>query len=73
MDVDHVLSELKWQTHAGEYLVLYLVVNIPKGSPEEMTAHLIGSILMNNEVNQALQMMISNSAYSHKYPLVVQQ
>jgi len=53
-------------------LELYVVVNIPKGSPDKMTANLIGPILINNNARQAVQMVISNSPYTHKFPLIKQ-
>ncbi len=33
-------------------------------------ANLIGPILVNNRACQAVQMVISNSPYSHKFPLI---
>jgi len=51
-------------------LELYVVVNIPKSSPDDMTANLIGPILINNRTRQAVQMIIADSPYSHKFSLV---
>ncbi len=51
-------------------LELYVVVNIPKSSPDDMTANLIGPILINNRTRQAVQMVIMDSPYSHKFSLV---
>ena len=51
-------------------LELYVVVNIPKSSPDDMTANLIGPILINNRTRQAVQMVITDSPYSHKFSLV---
>ncbi|MDY7037268.1 MAG: flagellar assembly protein FliW [Thermodesulfobacteriota bacterium] len=71
VDLTHILEEMSW---AGDIknnnLELYVVVNIPKGSPEKMTANLIGPILINSKTCQALQMVISDSPYSHKHPLL---
>lgn len=49
---------------------LYVVVNIPKGNPENITANLIGPILINNKRRQALQMVIADSPYSHRFALL---
>ena len=51
-------------------LEVYVVVNIPKGSPDNMTANLIGPILINNRTHQAIQMVITDSPYSHKFSLI---
>ena len=51
-------------------LEVYVVVNIPKGSPDNMTANLIGPILINNRTHQAVQMVITDSPYSHKFSLI---
>ncbi len=47
-----------------------MVVNIPRGSPDKMTVNLIGPIVVNNKTHEALQMVIANSPYSHKVPLI---
>jgi len=71
VDVENVLKELSWNEEEKQNnLELYVVVNIPKGAPDKMTANLIGPILMNNKIHQAVQMVISDSPYTHKFPLV---
>lgn len=71
VDMDDVLKEMSWnEGEENNNLALYVVVNIPKGSPDKMTANLIGPILVNNRACQAVQMVISNSPYSHKFPLL---
>ena len=70
IDIDDVLEEMSWNEEKEKNIELHVVVNIPKGLPEKMTANLIGPILINNNTNQAVQMIISNSLYSHKFPLL---
>jgi len=71
VDVENVLKELSWnEKEKQNNLELYVVVNIPKGAPDKMTANLIGPILINNNIHQAVQMVISDSLYTHKFPLV---
>ena len=71
VDMDDALKEMSWnEGEENNNLALYVVVNIPKGSPDKMTANLIGPILVNNRARQAVQMVISNSPYSHKFPLI---
>jgi len=71
VDMDDVLKEMSWN-EGGENnnLALYVVVNIPKDSPDKMTANLIGPILINNKTRQAVQMVVSDSPYSHRSPLI---
>lgn len=71
VDVGDIAKEMSWNKEGEENnLALYVVVNIPKESPEKMTANLIGPILINNKTRQAVQMVIPNSPYSHKFPLI---
>jgi len=71
VDVEDTIKEMSWNgDREKSNLELYVVVNIPKGSPQKMTANFIGPILINNNARQAIQMVISNSPYSHKFPLI---
>lgn len=70
VELDQVIKDMAWKDLLEEYLELYAIVNIPKNEPEKMTANLIGPILINNKERQAVQMVLSNSPYSHKHPLV---
>jgi len=71
VDVENVLKEMSWnEEEKQDNLELYVVVNIPKGAPEKMTANFIGPILINNKIHQAVQMVISDSPYTHKFPLL---
>jgi len=71
VDMDDVLKEMSWnEGEENNNLALYVVVNIPKGSPDKMTANLIGPILIDNNTRQAVQLVISNSPYTHKFPLL---
>ena len=71
LDVEDVLKEMSWNGDTEKNdLELYVVVNIPKGSPDRMTANFIGPVLINNKARQAVQMVISDSPYTHKFPLI---
>jgi flagellar assembly factor FliW len=73
VDIEDVLIEMSWNGNSkNNVLELYVVVNIPKGSPEKMTANLIGPILINNMTRQAVQVVMSNSPYIHNFPLTAQ-
>ena len=69
--LDDAIKEMSWdEEEVGDKVELYVVVNIPNGSPNEMTANLIGPILVNTETFQALQMVVTDSPYSHRFPLL---
>ena len=71
INMESVLPDSSWKKdHDDDCLEIYVVVNIPNGAPEKMTANLIGPILINNRKRQAVQMIISGSPYSHKFSLV---
>ena len=71
IDFNSVLKEMSWDTNVKDnFLELYIVVNIPKGKPQQMTGNFIGPILINNNLNQAVQIVLSNGPYTHKYPLL---
>jgi flagellar assembly factor FliW len=71
IDLDNWVTEMAWNEEGRQdNLELYVVVNIPKGAPDKMTANLIGPILINNTIHQAVQMIISDSPYNHKFPLL---
>ena len=71
VDLATIVKDLAWNGN-GEtsHLMLYVVVNIPQGSPDKMTANLIGPLLINNKTRQAVQAVIPDSPYSHKAPLM---
>ena len=70
VDLTEALKTMTWDLAEMEHILVYVVVNIPKGCPGEMTGNFIGPILINQEKCQAVQTVIANSPYSHQYPLV---
>ena len=70
IDLEVTLKEMSWNGDGNSRdLNLFIVVNIPRGMPHKMTGNFIGPILVNNKVYQAVQMVLSNSPYTHKFPL----
>ena len=71
VDVKDALEKMSWNEDKDKLEIgLYVVVNIPKGSPDKMTANLIGPLLINNRSRQAVQTVISDSPYSHNFPIL---
>jgi flagellar assembly factor FliW len=70
VDFSEALKTMTWDLAEMEHILVYVVVNIPKGCPEKMTGNFIGPILINQEKCQAVQTVIANSPYSHRYSLL---
>lgn len=47
--------------------LVYTIVTIPQGKPEELTLNLAGPIVINAETRSAKQIVLEDSAYSIKY------
>jgi flagellar assembly factor FliW len=70
IDLEATLKEMSWDGNGnGRDLNLFIVVNIPRGMAHKMTGNFIGPILVNEKVYQAVQIVLSNSPYTHKFPL----
>ena len=55
VNLENIVKEMSWNEEEKQHnLELYVVVNIPEGSPDQMTANLIGPILINNKIHQAV-------------------
>jgi flagellar assembly factor FliW len=71
IDLKAVLKEMSWDINGkNDALDLFIVVNIPKGMPHRMTGNLIGPVLINNKLNHAVQIILSNTPYTHNFPLL---
>ena len=69
-DFSEALKAMTWDLAEMEHILVYVVVNIPKGCPEKMTGNFIGPILINQDKCQAVQTVIANSPYSHQKSLL---
>ena len=66
--LDSVLSEMGWNSVKTEELVIYVVVNIgTSGENKRITANLIGPIVINPDTKEAVQVVMSDSDYSHQH------
>lgn len=74
VDLEAALREMSWNGDwDNNYLELFIVVNIPRGMPHKMTGNFIGPVLVNSKVYEAVQIVLSNSPYSHRFPLFKKQ
>lgn len=51
---------------AGE-LSVFVVVTIPAGNPQGMTANLLGPVIFNTRSRRAKQLVLDDRVYSHRY------
>ena len=74
IDLETTLKEMSWNGDGNNsYLDLFIIVNIPKGMPHKMTGNFIGPILVNSKNYQAVQMILSDSPYTHRFPLITKK
>ncbi len=66
-------SDLKnavtWDLDKDE-ISCFVIVTIPHGNPEKMTANLLAPLVINNKRKEGLQLVLQNSTYSHKHQLL---
>lgn len=71
IDLKELMEYPGWKGVDEEDLITYVVVNISEGSqPRKITANLIGPIVINLKKNEAIQVVMSNSAYSHQHNIL---
>jgi flagellar assembly factor FliW len=69
VDVKAGKKGMGWKDVADDELKLYVIINASSGEPAKMTANLMGPLLINTAQREAVQMVIHNSPYSHRYPI----
>ncbi len=48
----------------------FVIVTIPKGNPEKMTANFIAPLIINNQLKEGIQLIFEDSSYSHQHMLL---
>ena len=68
IDLEGFIASRDWkETQTGDVLI-YVVINISEGEKEKkITANLMGPIIINSKNNEAIQVIISDSTYSHQH------
>lgn len=66
VDLEPAMTEMDWKENEKAHLVIYTVVNISDDEPPHITANLIGPVVINTHTCEAMQMVISDSPYSHQ-------
>ncbi|MFH1075548.1 MAG: flagellar assembly protein FliW [Pseudomonadota bacterium] len=65
LDVCSISNDMNWPEDVN--LDVFVIVTIPKGRPQDMTANLLGPIVINIDTQQAAQVIINDPGYTHKY------
>lgn len=69
--LDEFITARGWKKTTVEDLLIYVVVKISKGEKEQViTANLMGPLVINSINNQGVQVVISNSSYSHEHNIL---
>lgn len=63
-------KSVKWDLEKDE-ISCFVIITIPNGNPEKMTANLLAPLVINNNKKEGLQLILQNSSYSHKHQLLV--
>ena len=71
IDLEGFIASRDWkETQTGDVLI-YVVINISEGEKEKkITANLMGPIIINSKNNEAIQVIISDSTYSHQHNVI---
>lgn len=51
-------------------LNVFVIVTIPAGAPQDMTANLLGPVVVNPRSRRAKQVVLDDRVYSHRYRVV---
>lgn len=54
----------------SEELGIYVIVTIPQGHPQDMTANLLGPVVINTRGRLARQLILDEAKYSHRHPVM---
>ncbi|MDL2226771.1 flagellar assembly protein FliW [Deltaproteobacteria bacterium OttesenSCG-928-M10] len=51
-------------------ITVFVIVTIPAGNPQDMTANLLGPVVVNARSRRARQLVLDDRVYSHRYRVV---
>lgn len=69
VNLDQAARDMKWAAEDHEHMKVYTIVNTTAGVPEKITANLLGPLIINVRKQEAHQLVMHNSPYSHKHPI----
>lgn len=69
--LEEILKKLGWADIGPENILIYVVINISGQSDDkQITANLMGPILINTVANTAIQVVLSDTGYSCQYNIL---
>jgi flagellar assembly factor FliW len=60
---------MSWPMDEVDSLAIFTIVNASSGDPAKMTANLMAPLIINTKRFEAIQHIVQDSEYSHKYPI----
>lgn len=69
IEKDDLKKVVSWDLEKDE-ISCFVIVTIPDGNPEGMTANMMAPLVINNRAKQGLQYIIEGSSYSHQHQLL---
>ncbi len=72
LDLKNLIISRNWSGVEEKDLLIYVVINISenKSRQKKITANLIGPLVINPLNNETVQLVLSDSLYSHKYNVI---
>ena len=71
IDLETVISMKEWQDIEKKDLAVYVVINTSNRENEKkITANLIGPLVINLKNNEVVQVVFSDTPYSHQYDIL---
>lgn len=56
--------------YKNDEISCFVIVTIPNGNPEKMTANLLAPLVINNRRKEGLQLVLQNTYYSHQHSVL---
>lgn len=69
VNLDQAIKEMGWAAEDRDRIKIYAIVNTSSGIPEKITANLLGPLVVNTRTNEAVQLVLHNSPYSHQHSI----
>lgn len=69
IDQNDIEKMVTWDLETEE-ISCFVIVTIPNGTPEKMTANFMAPLVINNNRKEGLQLILQNSSYSHQHQLL---
>lgn len=70
IDIKPILNLTSWNSNGKGEFAVFVVVNASSGTFNNITANLIGPIVINANKREAYQLLLHDSSYSHQYPII---